>query len=95
MTDEIHEKSPFAKLYSALPPTAEGRTLIISRHGESLYNLEDRIGGNPRLSPRGEEYALRLAEHVNGLGIEDMNIWCSELQRTHQTGTQFKRTSLH
>ena len=42
MTDEIHEKSPFARLYSALPPTAEGRTLIISRHGESLYNLEDR-----------------------------------------------------
>ena len=36
-------------------------------------------------SPRGEEYALRLAEHMNGLGIEDIKIWCSELQRTHQT----------
>ena len=69
MADEGHEQSPFAQLYSTLPPTPEGRTLIVSRHGESLYNIEDRIGGNPRLSPRGEEYARKLAEHVNGLGI--------------------------
>ena len=28
---------------------------------------------------------MRLAEHMNGLGIEDIKIWCSELRRTHQT----------
>lgn len=70
----IKIRSPFATLYSTLPPTVGGRTLIFSRHGESLYNLEDRIGGNPRLSPRGEEYALKLAKHINGLRIKDINV---------------------
>ncbi len=78
-TNEVPEmrdfsSSPFASLYASLPPTPEGRTLIISRHGESLYNLEDRIGGNPGLSPRGEQYAEKLAEHVNAIRLDSMKV---------------------
>ncbi len=32
----------FARLYKDLPATQEGRVLFISRHGESLYNLENK-----------------------------------------------------
>ncbi len=34
------------------------------KHGESLYNLDGRIGGDTMLSPRGELYAKKLPELV-------------------------------
>jgi len=38
------------------------RTVYLSRHGESVYNVEKKIGGDSPLSPLGEQYAKRLAE---------------------------------
>jgi len=38
------------------------RTIYLSRHGESVYNVEKKIGGDSPLSPLGEQYAKRLAE---------------------------------
>lgn len=35
-----------------------------SRHGESMFNTQGLIGGNPPLSPLGEEYAKVLVEYV-------------------------------
>merc|ERR1719174_3033297 len=37
-------------------------TSFLSRHGESQYNVEGRLGGDSSLSPRGHEYARRLGE---------------------------------
>ena len=34
--------------------------IILSRHGESEYNVENRIGGNPSLSLNGVKYAKSL-----------------------------------
>lgn len=36
----------------------------ISRHGESMFNTQGLIGGNPPLSPLGEEYAKVLVDYV-------------------------------
>jgi len=36
------------------------RPIYFSRHGESLYNVEDKVGGDPDLSERGYGYAQRL-----------------------------------
>jgi 6-phosphofructo-2-kinase len=36
------------------------RTIWLSRHGESVYNVMGKIGGNPNLSPKGKEYAEAL-----------------------------------
>ena len=36
------------------------RTIYLSRHGESNYNVENRIGGNPGLSSAGLKYAKTL-----------------------------------
>lgn len=33
-----------------------------SRHGESVFNVQGLIGGNPPLSPLGEQYAELLSE---------------------------------
>lgn len=40
------------------------RSVWLSRHGESMYNLDGRIGGDSLLSPRGEMYAKKLPELV-------------------------------
>jgi hypothetical protein len=36
------------------------RPIYFSRHGESEYNHEDRIGGDPDLTQRGYAYAKKL-----------------------------------
>lgn len=36
----------------------------ILQHGESMYNLEGRIGGDAGLSQRGEQYARGLPDLV-------------------------------
>lgn len=35
-----------------------------SRHGESMFNTQGLIGGNPPLSPLGEQYAEVLVDYV-------------------------------
>jgi len=36
------------------------RPIYFSRHGESLYNVDNKVGGNPDLSQRGYKYAANL-----------------------------------
>ena len=75
--DEKMKKSEdlaFQRLYKRLPETEEGRVLYISRHGESMYNLENRIGGNPDLSPRGLKYARALGSYINNFGLPDLKV---------------------
>ena len=44
------------------------RTVYLSRHGQSLYNACQKIGGNPGLTDAGERYAKWLGEFVPGEG---------------------------
>ncbi|KAF7189782.1 Fructose-2,6-bisphosphatase [Pseudocercospora fuligena] len=62
------------------------RSIWISRHGESMYNLGGQIGGDADLSPRGELYAKKLPELVkNSAGDRPLTVWTSTLKRTAQT----------
>lgn len=38
------------------------RPIYILRHGESIFNVEGRVGGDPDLSDRGREYLPKVAE---------------------------------
>ena len=58
--------------------------IIISRHGESNYNLENRIGGDPSLSARGHEYGKRLAKYCKDNDVPE-HLISSQLVRTRQT----------
>lgn len=42
------------------------RTVYLSRHGQSVYNAQKKIGGNPGLTAAGEGYAAWLGETVPG-----------------------------
>ncbi|OTA54951.1 6-phosphofructo-2-kinase [Hypoxylon sp. EC38] len=63
------------------------RSVWLSRHGESLYNLYGRIGGDADLSPRGHLYAKKLPELVRQSVGDDrpLTVWTSTLKRTIQT----------
>lgn len=65
------------------------------RHGQSMYNLEDRLGGDPVLTPKGEQDALSLLDFIQTLKADEdlkhtqpenaMQIWTSQLKRAIQT----------
>ncbi|EPE09291.1 fructose- -bisphosphatase [Ophiostoma piceae UAMH 11346] len=63
------------------------RSVWLSRHGESMYNLDGRIGGDASLSPRGEQYALKLPDLVRQSVGDDrpLTVWTSTLKRTIST----------
>ncbi|KAL2037190.1 hypothetical protein N7G274_010053 [Stereocaulon virgatum] len=63
------------------------RSIWLSRHGESNFNLEGKIGGDADISVRGEMYAKKLPELVeNSVGPDQkLTIWTSTLKRTIQT----------
>ncbi|KAF2205648.1 fructose-2,6-bisphosphatase-like protein [Delitschia confertaspora ATCC 74209] len=63
------------------------RSIWLSRHGESQYNLSGKIGGDADLSERGEAYARRLPDLV-AKSVGDgrkLTVWTSTLKRTIQT----------
>ena len=66
------------------------RSIYLTRHGESEYNLEGRLGGDSGLSARGRRYAELLGEHINQMRLEHIQVWTSELRRTVQTAACIK-----
>lgn len=46
------------------------RTIYLTRHGESVMNLEGKIGGDSELSERGWEYAKALATYITNQDIQ-------------------------
>ncbi|WVO21152.1 uncharacterized protein IAS62_002458 [Cryptococcus decagattii] len=64
------------------------RSIYLSRHGESMYNVEGKIGGDSDLSPRGWEYARALPALIkDNIGMGPLEVWTSTLQRTQQTAS--------
>ncbi len=63
------------------------RPILLTRHGESAFNVLGIIGGDADLSPRGEEYARSLQAFVRQRipDPEGLTVWTSTLRRTVQT----------
>jgi broad specificity phosphatase PhoE len=65
------------------------RSIWLTRHGESEYNVAGRIGGDPPLSPRGVAYAEELASVLPAeVGAPDDAppvVWTSTMRRTIDT----------
>ena len=66
----------------------EPKPIFFTRHGQSEYNLEDRIGGDPNLTAFGKQYAQMLGRFVSTIEYCDVNrlaVWTSCKRRTVQT----------
>jgi len=70
------------------------RPIWFSRHGESVFNRQGRIGGDSPLSARGMLYAQKLEEFVHSVYKPDdpsdranpsLTVWTSTLVRTGMT----------
>ena len=75
-SEPLDDKNPRYQLPIGLPlqNPGEGRVLYITRHVESQYNMENRIGGNPCLSPNGQKYAKALGNYINqNLEIDEVS----------------------
>ena len=66
---------------------------FFTRHGESLYNTQNRIGGDSPLTEAGRKYSKTMADFMS-LQPEfkhgTMRIWCSTLKRCEQTAEPFQ-----
>ncbi|DBA03027.1 TPA: hypothetical protein N0F65_003215, partial [Lagenidium giganteum] len=64
------------------------RPIWLSRHGESMYNTQKRIGGDAPLSPLGMQYAVQLDRFINTYypaPDTDLVVWTSTMLRTGMT----------
>lgn len=59
------------------------RSLILARHGQTEFNVEGIIGGNPPLTAKGRAQAQAMAAHLKG--VEIPYLFTSTRQRSHQT----------
>ncbi|RKP26602.1 histidine phosphatase superfamily [Syncephalis pseudoplumigaleata] len=79
---------------------ATHRSIFFSRHGESQFNVEGKIGGDSLLSPRGEQYSHALPKLImQHLGSENLTasdpmVWTSTMRRTIQTASHLRYPKL-
>ena len=60
-------------------------TIYLTRHGESKYNILDKIGGNPSITDLGIIYSKKLYKYIDNLQLNDLVIYISTLKRTKET----------
>ncbi|KAF9907427.1 Fructose-2,6-bisphosphatase [Lobosporangium transversale] len=72
------------------------RSIFFSRHGESLYNVMGKLGGDSDLSARGKQYAKALPVLIaTHLGNSDqLTVWTSTMKRTIATAEHLKYPKL-
>eukprot|EP01041_Mallomonas_annulata_P011156 gene11156-23317_t len=68
------------------------RPIYMVRHGESVFNTKQLIGGDSELSPRGKLFAVALANHLSStesqLDCSQLSVWTSSLQRAVDTASK-------
>jgi broad specificity phosphatase PhoE/adenylylsulfate kinase-like enzyme len=83
LQEQITDVLPYYDRIRDIITTRVVRNLFLVRHGETHYNLEDRIGGDSSLTEKGLEQANALAEHFATVRIPI--IFTSNYERTLQT----------
>lgn len=72
------------------------RRIWLTRHGESRFNLEGRIGGDTELTPRGKAFAEKLTGFMNeqGPSADNLLVWTSRLRRSLETAEPLPYTTV-
>ena len=96
--NRVEAETPLRAAQLAVGFHAGERTIWLTRHGESTFNVEGRIGGDAPLSPRGEAFGRNLRRHLTDLSLVTFpKVWTSTLVRTQQTAELIgaKHTAWH
>ncbi len=86
--EEISEDIPYYDRIRDFLVTDYVKNLFLIRHGETYFNLENRIGGDSGLTENGKKQARALARYFKGKKIPV--IFTSEKKRTIQTAEPIK-----
>ncbi|MBW1669266.1 MAG: histidine phosphatase family protein [Deltaproteobacteria bacterium] len=86
--EEMEEEIPYHDQIRDFLVTDTVKNLYLIRHGETYFNLENRIGGDSPLTPRGHEQAKALARFFEKKKIP--LIFTSQKKRTVQTAEPVK-----
>ena len=88
LDEELSGDMPYHDQIRDFLVTDTVKNLYLIRHGETYFNLENRIGGDSPLTPRGAEQAQALAECFKNKRIP--LIFTSKHLRTIQTAEPIK-----
>ena len=88
LKEEITDPLPYYDLIRDLLVSDGVRNLFLIRHGETYFNLENRIGGDSPLTEKGLDQARRLAQYFSRKRIPV--IFTSRKIRTIQTAEPIK-----
>jgi len=81
--EEVADDLPFLDRIRDFLVTDIVKNLYLIRHGETYFNLENRIGGDSELTAKGKEQAGSLASYFKRMKIP--MIFTSQKKRTIQT----------
>lgn len=88
LDEEIVEDIPYVEQIRDFLLTDMVRNLYLIRHGETYYNLENRIGGDSDLTENGRSQAMALARYFQRKRIP--LIFTSDKRRTIQTAASIR-----
>ncbi|XP_034021736.1 6-phosphofructo-2-kinase/fructose-2,6-bisphosphatase 2-like [Thalassophryne amazonica] len=75
-------------VYYLMNTHVHSHSIYLCRHGESIHNVEGRIGGDSELSQRGKQFAQVLKKFIEEHKLSDLKVWTSQLRRTIQTAEE-------
>lgn len=88
LQEELGQNLPFYDFIRDFLVTETVKNLYLIRHGETYFNLENRIGGDSDLTENGSSQAVALARHFRNKKMP--LIFTSAKQRTVQTALPIK-----
>lgn len=72
------------------------KKIYLTRHGQSMDNFSERIGGNAHLTDTGREYAHALRQFILAQEHTALTCWTSTLDRAVETAMPFRKDeSIH
>lgn len=84
------ESSPYYPAIREIVTSMWVHDLYLARHGQTEFNVQGRIGGDPPLTAKGRAQALALAEHMKNIPLKW--VFTSTRMRSHETAAPLIET---
>lgn len=83
LAEQPCESSPYYPAIREIMVSMWIRNLYLARHGQTEFNVQGRIGGDPPLTAKGRAQAMALARHLEFTPIDW--VFTSTRMRSHET----------
>lgn len=87
------EGSPFYPAIREIVVSMWVRNLYLARHGQTEFNVQGRIGGDPPLTAKGRAQARALGEHMRDVPLDW--VFTSTRMRSHETAAPILESHPH